>query len=244
MRGDEFCPRCGSRRIGAFRFCRGCGFDFEAPIGSGASWREAEVRDSAEPSAGSEWSISTEARAVKPRVGLASASHFWRSRSRRGRIGLVAAGLVALVLALPRGPQQPVGIGSLGDRASPAASVTSPTRAPTPPATATPATKETTPTPEVTTAPEPTPKPTATPRATSRPTATPTPRPTPRPTPKPTPKPTPRPAADCHPSYSPCLPIVGDLDCPDVRALGKAPVRVIGVDSYRLDRDGDGIGCE
>jgi micrococcal nuclease len=48
----------------------------------------------------------------------------------------------------------------------------------------------------------------------------------------------------CHASYDPCLPIVGDLDCPDVRALGMAPVSVIGPDSYRLDRDSDGIGCE
>jgi hypothetical protein len=23
------CPDCGERRIGAFRFCRGCGFDFD-----------------------------------------------------------------------------------------------------------------------------------------------------------------------------------------------------------------------
>lgn len=52
------------------------------------------------------------------------------------------------------------------------------------------------------------------------------------------------PAANCHPSYSPCLPIVGDLDCPDVRALGAAPVQMIGPDEYRLDRDKDGIGCE
>jgi endonuclease YncB( thermonuclease family) len=48
----------------------------------------------------------------------------------------------------------------------------------------------------------------------------------------------------CHPSYSPCLPITGDVDCADVRALGKAPVRVAGSDPYRLDGDGDGWGCE
>jgi micrococcal nuclease len=54
----------------------------------------------------------------------------------------------------------------------------------------------------------------------------------------------PKPAAKCHPSYTPCLPIVGDLDCPDVRALGLAPVEVIGPDEYRLDRDNDGLGCE
>lgn len=51
-------------------------------------------------------------------------------------------------------------------------------------------------------------------------------------------------ASGCHPSYSPCLPVTGDLDCADVRALGKAPVRVLGSDPYRLDGDGDGWGCE
>jgi len=54
----------------------------------------------------------------------------------------------------------------------------------------------------------------------------------------------PAPAGDCHPSYTPCLPITGDLDCADVRALGVAPVRVGSSDPYRLDGDGDGYGCE
>ncbi len=49
---------------------------------------------------------------------------------------------------------------------------------------------------------------------------------------------------NCHASYDPCLPIVGDLDCPDVRAMGKAPVSVSGSDPYRLDADNDGLGCE
>jgi micrococcal nuclease len=56
--------------------------------------------------------------------------------------------------------------------------------------------------------------------------------------------PPPSTGGSCHASYSPCLPIVGDLDCADVRALGKAPVRVLGSDPYRLDGDGDGWGCE
>ena len=54
----------------------------------------------------------------------------------------------------------------------------------------------------------------------------------------------PAPAGDCHPSYTPCLPVVGDLDCADVRDLGVAPVRVSGSDPYRLDADDDGLGCE
>lgn len=48
----------------------------------------------------------------------------------------------------------------------------------------------------------------------------------------------------CHPSYSPCLPLVDDLDCPDVVALGLAPVTLVGADDYGLDADADGIGCE
>ena len=50
--------------------------------------------------------------------------------------------------------------------------------------------------------------------------------------------------SDCHGSYTPCLPIVSDLDCADVRSMGAAPVRVKGPDEYELDRDSDGLGCE
>lgn len=63
-------------------------------------------------------------------------------------------------------------------------------------------------------------------------------------TPAPIPALTPPSGSSCHSSYSPCLPIVGDLDCADVRALGVAPVRVLGSDPYRLDGDNDGLGCE
>jgi micrococcal nuclease len=82
--------------------------------------------------------------------------------------------------------------------------------------------------------------------STPLPTPAPTPLPTPAPTALPTAAPvvTPAPVANCHPSYSPCLPIVADLDCPDVRALAAAPVTVTGPDDYRLDGDHDGIGCE
>jgi len=40
------------------------------------------------------------------------------------------------------------------------------------------------------------------------------------------------------PTYPP------DVDWADVRALGIAPVRVIGVDVHRFDGDDDGLGCE
>lgn len=45
-------------------------------------------------------------------------------------------------------------------------------------------------------------------------------------------------AGGCVPPYPP------DLDCADIRALGIAPVRVIGSDPHRLDADHDGWGCE
>lgn len=52
---------------------------------------------------------------------------------------------------------------------------------------------------------------------------------------------------NCHPSYSPCVPIVSDVDC--IGGSGNGPyyvgrVSVIGSDPYGLDRDNDGIGCD
>jgi endonuclease YncB( thermonuclease family) len=46
--------------------------------------------------------------------------------------------------------------------------------------------------------------------------------------------------ANCMSGYDPCLPIRGDMNCPEVNG----PVRVTGSDPYGLDRDGDGIGCD
>jgi len=48
-------------------------------------------------------------------------------------------------------------------------------------------------------------------------------------------------AGNCDPNYVPCVPNVSyDLDCKDVGFR----VQVIGYDRHRLDRDGDGYGCE
>lgn len=56
----------------------------------------------------------------------------------------------------------------------------------------------------------------------------------------------PPPAGKCDPNYSGgCVPpYPPDVDCGHIRALGIAPVRVIGSDPHRLDGDNDGIGCE
>ena len=53
----------------------------------------------------------------------------------------------------------------------------------------------------------------------------------------------------CDPNYAgACVPIASDVDCAGGSGNGPAyvtgPVRVVGVDIYDLDRDGDGIGCE
>ena len=46
----------------------------------------------------------------------------------------------------------------------------------------------------------------------------------------------------CEAGYSPCLPIVGDLDCGDIPD-SKKPIHVTGSDPYNLDGNGDGLGC-
>jgi endonuclease YncB( thermonuclease family) len=49
----------------------------------------------------------------------------------------------------------------------------------------------------------------------------------------------------CDPNYAGCTPVFPpDVDCSDIKLLGLAPVKVIGKDVHKLDRDGDGIGCD
>lgn len=59
----------------------------------------------------------------------------------------------------------------------------------------------------------------------------------------------PKPAASaCDANYSGCVPVASDVDCAggtgDGPAYANGPIRVIGYDKYRLDRDGDGIACD
>jgi hypothetical protein len=51
------------------------------------------------------------------------------------------------------------------------------------------------------------------------------------------------PNGSCEPGYTPCLPVVDDLDCADIDDSLK-PIHVTGDDPYRLDGDYDGFGCE
>lgn len=100
-------------------------------------------------------------------------------------------------------------------------------------------------------APEPTPAPSPAAPA-SPPAPAPAPTPTPAPAaPKPAPAPSPQPKSNCDPNYSgACVPNVypSDVDCAGGSGNGpyyvQGPVKVIGVDHYHLDSDGDGIGCE
>lgn len=52
----------------------------------------------------------------------------------------------------------------------------------------------------------------------------------------------------CDPNYSGCVPIASDVDCASGNGDGPeyvdGPIEVIGVDKYKLDKDGDGIACE
>jgi hypothetical protein len=55
-------------------------------------------------------------------------------------------------------------------------------------------------------------------------------------------QPAPSAAGSCEPGYSPCLPRVADLDCGQIDD-SKKPIQVSGADPYRLDANGDGLGC-
>jgi len=49
----------------------------------------------------------------------------------------------------------------------------------------------------------------------------------------------------CDSNYAGCIPVFPpDVDCTEIKRLGLAPVKVIGKDVHKLDRDGDGIGCD
>jgi micrococcal nuclease len=51
--------------------------------------------------------------------------------------------------------------------------------------------------------------------------------------------------SDCDPNYQGCIPpYPPDLDCSDIKKMGLAPIRVIGMDVHKFDGDGDGVGCD
>jgi outer membrane biosynthesis protein TonB len=54
--------------------------------------------------------------------------------------------------------------------------------------------------------------------------------------------------ANCTPGYSPCIPLGPDVDCAGGSGNGpryvQGPVQVTGSDPYRLDANGDGVGCD
>jgi hypothetical protein len=80
------------------------------------------------------------------------------------------------------------------------------------------------------------------------PTTAPPPPPAPPPSPPRLVPVAPLPDSGCDPNYTGCVPIDSDVDCAGGSGNGPSyvggPVQVIGSDIYRLDGDGDGIGCE
>lgn len=67
--------------------------------------------------------------------------------------------------------------------------------------------------------------------------------------PAPEPVPFAQPAGECDPNYrGACVPIDSDVDCAGGSGNGpsyvQGPVQVVGSDRYKLDSDGDGVGCE
>jgi endonuclease YncB( thermonuclease family) len=59
-----------------------------------------------------------------------------------------------------------------------------------------------------------------------------------------TPATVPSPSTGCDLNYAGCIPrFPPDLNCSDIKALGLAPVTVLGKDPHKLDGDGDGKAC-
>jgi len=49
----------------------------------------------------------------------------------------------------------------------------------------------------------------------------------------------------CDSNYAGCIPVFPpDLNCSQIKAMGLAPVRVLGRDVHKLDGDGDSYGCD
>jgi hypothetical protein len=55
--------------------------------------------------------------------------------------------------------------------------------------------------------------------------------------------PPPPPPPPCDPNYTGCVPIASDVDCADLDDV-HGPIKVVGVDIYELDSDGNGIACD
>ncbi|MFJ6522808.1 hypothetical protein ACVW0K_004080 [Streptomyces filamentosus] len=182
-----------------------------------------------------------------PPVGIVLA---WLGRwtNRTKTVATVLSALWFVVVMVMDPPEEP----GAGDPKPAVTAPATPTATPTP--TEEPSTEAPTPTPEPTTeaptteAPTPTPEPTTeapTPDPTTPEPTTEAPKPAPT-TPKPaTPKPKPpapttRPAETAEPE-----PEAYYANCDAVRAAGAAPIHA-GEPGYsrRLDRDGDGVGCE
>jgi micrococcal nuclease len=116
----DFCPRCGAARIGAFRFCRGCQFDFDT-IGTTAGGARVPIVEPVHPEA-----VAT-----------------GRSGRRLSGRGTLSAGLAIVVGLAALGSVQPL------DPGPPTSPLATPTARVVAIATATP-TAEPTPTPEPT----------------------------------------------------------------------------------------------
>jgi hypothetical protein len=69
----EFCPRCGNRRTGSFRFCRSCGFDFDDSVATSSS--PASVVPPTQSPPVPEWPTTSKAEPLRPT---------WTSQSQAG----------------------------------------------------------------------------------------------------------------------------------------------------------------
>lgn len=168
--GHQFCPHCGERRLGNFRFCRSCGFDFDHADEAAGSEptipmpaRPEPVAQMATPQPEPTF-IATPANSAWTSRSLGTkAARWWRGLSRRGKTFVTAATIFLFlgVVGSVGGSRNQAPVGAVA-AATPSAPQPEPTPASTPAlsstshvATATPPNPSPTPEPPV----RPTPKP-------------------------------------------------------------------------------------
>jgi len=170
----RFCPRCGRRRVGFFRYCAGCRLDFEAPDAAAAlATPESPLEPVLETITPSE--IIDEPvvpiQAVDESMRPVAVATGWQypdaTAGRRSGSGLRYASIGAVLLVGVVAVASFGSNGTAGPSRSAGANVVPEATAATPP-------------------PTPTPEPTLSPTPTTSPTPTPTPTPIPTPTPAPT----------------------------------------------------------
>jgi hypothetical protein len=121
---QEFCPQCGTARVGALRFCRKCAFDYDSLPPSDSRPAPAVETSNASQSVAS--AVPMPANPPSPRPAIKSRRSIAPAEIIVVLLIIAAIGGGAYVLTSRGSPDQPAGIGAVGSTSSRPPSVTYP----------------------------------------------------------------------------------------------------------------------